>query len=83
MGPDGARRVARLSRIGAQLMYGPPGHATASPQALRRPVGTQRTPGGTVGPRLIGASLVWASRSSYWRQPVYLYSVLLLHKLHN
>ena len=23
----------------------------------------------TVGPRLIGASPVWAARSSYWRQP--------------
>ena len=45
-GPVGARRIARLSRIGARLMYGPLGHATASPQALRRPIGTQWTPGG-------------------------------------
>ena len=71
-GPVGARRVARLSLIDARLTYGPPGHATASPRALWRPVGTQRTPGGTVGPRLIGASPVWAARSSYWRQPVLL-----------
>ena len=71
-GPDMARRIARLSRIGARLMYGPPGHAMAAPRALRRPVGTQRTPGGTVGPRLIGASPVWAARHSYWRPPVYL-----------
>ena len=33
-GPFGARRVARLSRIDARLLYGPPGHATASPRAL-------------------------------------------------
>ena len=45
-GPEVARRIARLSRIDARLMYGPPGHATASPRALRGPVGTQRTPGG-------------------------------------
>ena len=45
-GPVGARRMARLSRIDAQSMYGPPGHATASPLALRGPVGTQRTLGG-------------------------------------
>ena len=32
------RRVARLSRIGALLMFGPPGHATASPRALQGPV---------------------------------------------
>ena len=37
-GPDMARRIARLSRIGARLMYGPPGHA--SPRALRRPIRT-------------------------------------------
>ena len=40
------RQVARLSRIGAQLMVGPPGHATASPRALQRPVRTRRQPGG-------------------------------------
>ena len=67
------RRVARLSRIGARLMFGPPGHATASPRALPGPVGPRRAPGGTVGPRLIGASPVWAARNSYWRQPVLLY----------
>ena len=75
-GPDGARRIARLSRIGAQLMYGPIRDSMASPRALRSPVGTQRarrTAGGTLGPRLIGASPVWAARSSYWRQPWLLY----------
>ena len=48
-GPEGGRRIARLSRIGARLMYGPPGHATASPRALGRPVRTRRTPGGPLG----------------------------------
>ena len=38
------RRVARLSRIGARLIFGPPGHATASPRALRGPVGPGRPP---------------------------------------
>ena len=73
MGPDKARRIARLSRIDARLMYGPPGHTTASPRVLWGLVGTQRTPGGppggTVGPGFIGASSVWAFPSSYWRQP--------------
>ena len=46
MGPDRARRIARLSHIGARLMYGPPGHATASPRALWGLVGTQWTPSG-------------------------------------
>ena len=43
------RRVARLSRTGARLMLGPPGHATASPRALRVPVGSRRPPGGPPG----------------------------------
>ena len=48
MGPVGARRIARLSRIGARLMYGPPGHATAPPRALDLGlVGTRWTTGGT------------------------------------
>ena len=38
-GPYGARQIARLFRIDAQLMFGPPGHAAASPRALRGPVG--------------------------------------------
>ena len=48
-GPDGARRIARLSRIGARLMYGPillVRDPTASPRALQGPVGTRRAPGG-------------------------------------
>ena len=73
LGPVRVRWGPVWSRIGARFMYGPPGPATASPRALWGLVGTQRTPGGTVGPRLIGASPVWAARSSYWRQPVLLY----------
>ncbi len=33
---------------------------TAAPRAFWRPLGTRRAPGGTVGPRLLGASPVWA-----------------------
>ena len=35
--------------------------------APSEPTDPRRTAGGTVGPRLIGASPVWAARSSYWR----------------
>ena len=35
--------------------------------------GQFRTQALTVGPRLIGASPVWAARSSYWRRPGLLY----------
>ena len=45
-GPDKARRVARLSRIGARLMYRPIRDLLASPRALRVPVGTRRAPDG-------------------------------------
>ena len=50
-GRQGARRIARLSRIDARLMYAPPGHATASPRAFWGPVGTQRTPADRRGHR--------------------------------
>ena len=46
---------------------GPSGVPTGLPRARRDPTGPQRIPGGTVGPRFIGASPVWAARSSYWR----------------
>ena len=42
------------------------GVPTGPPGARRDPTGPRRTPGGTVGPRLIGASPVWAARNSYW-----------------
>ena len=52
------RRVARLSRIGAQLMFGPLGHATAAPQALlggrRAPTAARRPAGGSVRLIFIG-----------------------------
>ena len=45
------------------------------PMGLRGPrrdtTDPQRTAGGTVGPRFIGASPVWAARSSYWRSQCY------------
>ena len=44
--PDGTRRIARLSRLEVRLMYGPIRDPTASPRALRGPVGTRRAPGG-------------------------------------
>ena len=46
MGPDRARRIARLSRIDARLMYGPIRDPPATPWALRDPVGTRRASGG-------------------------------------
>ena len=54
-GPDGARRIERLSRIGARLIYGAIWDPIASPQALRGPIRSRstdprRTAGGTVGP---------------------------------
>ena len=74
-GTNKARRVARLSRIGAQLMYGPIREPTASPRAHHD------GPPAAVGPRLIGASLVRAARSSYWRSRGYLFSGRGRHNL--
>ena len=42
------------------------------------PNGPRRTAGSTVGPRLIGASPVWAAHNSYWRQLGLLYSRCVL-----
>ena len=44
MGPHRARRIARLSRIGARLMYGPIRDPTASPRALRASSGSDGPP---------------------------------------
>ena len=52
---------------------GPSGVPTGPPGPHRDPTDPRRTPGGTVGPRFIGASPVWAARSSYWRQPLLWY----------
>ena len=48
------RRVARLSRIGARLMFGHPGHVTASPQALQGALGLRRPAGGSAWLIFIG-----------------------------
>ena len=52
---------------------GPYGGPTGPPGLRRDPTGFRRTAGGTVGPRLIGASPVWAARNSYWRSRGYSY----------
>ena len=67
------RGVARLSRIGPRLMFGPLGHATASTQALRGPSGANgrpadrrrhgRTPFNRRLPGLGGPQLLLASAS--------------------
>ena len=49
--------------------YGVPTHLSG-PSGPNRP---QRTAGGTVAARLIGASPEWAARSSYWPSRGYLY----------
>ena len=74
--PDGTRRaptdhstVPYRCTIDVRTAWARHGVPTGPPEPRRDP---RRTPGGTVGPRLIGASPVWAARSSYWRQPVYL-----------
>ena len=58
--------------IDVRTHTGPYGVPTGPPGARRDPTGPRRTAGGTVGPRLIGASPVWAARSSYWRSRGYL-----------
>ena len=52
---------------------GPYGVPTGLPGPRRDRTDTRRTADGTVGPRLIGASPVWAARNSYWRSRGYLY----------
>ena len=75
-----ARQVARLSPIDARLMYGPPGHATASPRALRAPLVPDGPPAdrrrhrqtplnrrlpGLGGPQLLLASAVAIVKANY------------------
>ena len=55
--------------IDVRTHTGPYGVPTGPLGRRQDPMGPRRTAGGTVGPRLIGASPVWAARSSYWRQP--------------
>ena len=58
--------------IDVRTHTGPSGVPTGPPGARRDPMGPRQTAGSTVGPRLIGASPVWAARSSYWRSRGYL-----------
>ena len=58
--------------IDVRTHTGPYGVPTGPPGPHRDPTDPRRTAGGTVGPRLIGASPVWAARSSYWRSQGYL-----------
>ena len=78
--PDGTRqgstdRSTLLYRctIDVRTHTGPSGVPTGPPGPRRDPTGPRRTAGGTVGPRFIGASPVWAAHSSYWRSRGYLY----------
>ena len=75
-GPDRTRRVLAdrstvpyRCTIDVRTHTGPSGVPTGPPGPCRDPTDPRRTAGGTVGPRFIGASPVWAARSSYWRQP--------------
>ena len=65
--------VPHRCTIDVRTHTGPSGVPTGPPGPRRDPTGPRRTAGGTVGPRLIGASPVWAARSSYWRSRGYLY----------
>ena len=69
MGSTDRSTVPCWCMIDVQTHTGPSGVPTGPPGARRDPTGPRRTPGGTVGPRFIGASPVWAARSSYRRRP--------------
>ena len=71
--PTGRSTVPYCCRIDVRTPWARHSVPMGPPEARRDPTDPRRTAGGTVGPRLIGASPVWAARSSYWRQPVYLY----------
>ena len=67
-----APRVARLSRIGAGLMFGPPGHATRLHGLSGAPSGPDGGP--AAWRRHLPADFhrrppVWAARHSYRRRP--------------
>ena len=75
---DGTRRgstdrstVPYRCTIDVRTPWARHGVPTGPPEARWDPTDPRRTPGGTVGPRLIGASPVWAARSSYWRSQCY------------
>ena len=66
-GSTGRSTVPYWCTIDVWTHTGPYGVPTGPPGPRWDPTGPQRTAGGTVGPHLIGASPVWAARSSYWR----------------
>ena len=68
-GSTGRSTVPYWCTIDVRSHTGPYGGPTGPLGAFRDPAGPRRTAGGTVGPRLIGASPVWAARSSYRRRP--------------
>ena len=70
-GLDGYRlTVPYWCTIDVWTHRGPYGVPTGPPGPHWDPTGIRRTAEGTVGPCLIGASLVWAARHSYWRSRV-------------
>ena len=77
-GSTGRSTVPYRCTIDVRTHTGPYGVPTGPPGPRRDPTGPRRTAGGTVGPRLIGASPVWAARSSYWRSRGYLYRFSIL-----
>ena len=74
-GSTGRLTVPYGCTIDVRTHTGPYGGPMGPPGPRRYPTGPRRTAGGTVGPRLIGASPVWVARNSYWRQPVLLYGL--------
>ena len=70
-GSRGGSTVPYRCTTDVQTHTGPYGVPTGPPEARWDPT----DPGGTAGPRLIGASPVWAARNSYWRQPGLLYHI--------
>ena len=81
-GSAGRSTVPYRCTIDVRTHTGPYGVPTGPPGPRRDPTGPRRTAGGTVGPRLIGASPVWAARSSYWRSRCYLYFPKLTSLVH-
>merc|ERR1739841_428225 len=71
-GSTGRSTVPYRCTIDVWTHTGPYGVPTGLRGARRDPTDPRRTAGGTVGPFLIGASPVWAARSSYWRSRGYL-----------
>ena len=69
--PTGRPTVPYWCTIDVRTPWARHGVLTGPPGPRRDPTDHRRTPGGTVGPPLIGASPVWAARHSYWRSRGY------------